>query len=242
MLENNLNKSMRKKFTILTLSLLSATTKSLPSSDLSISYQSLHTIIMQHPDTPEVDSVITRFKKNINKPLLSFQPPMLPLHVATSYNAKQATLSLLKYGANIEAQDDEKYTALHHAAESASRNQTNCDIITILLEHNANFNATDAWGRKPIDLAKAKNKTTAVTILQTADEQSRRWSLERLAWITGAIRTSKQIDSIEDNFLGGAYQPSSAPTNTRDLFRIPATNITPITKPKTQNWSLDELD
>jgi ankyrin repeat protein len=59
--------------------------------------------------------------------------------------------ALLDHGANIDAEDEDGLTALHHAA----RERLHTAVIALLLAHGAQINARDRRGRTPLHLAGA---------------------------------------------------------------------------------------
>ena len=59
---------------------------------------------------------------------------------------------LISKGANINAQDKNGWTPLHHVSVSSSLNGRT-DIVTYLLYKGANKKAENLWGEKPYILA-----------------------------------------------------------------------------------------
>ncbi len=215
-------------------------------------YHNLKSVILGHPDTPEIDSEIVKHKNKLNTPMHGFKPAMSPLSVATWHGCKHATISLLKHGAKINAVGYDDDTALHNAA-----NSPNVEIIGILLDHGADINAQNVYGEKPIDSLKRRiriyesyvgdiwvapkaRQQAALAFLQAEEKWQDPKNLCRL-WITGAVRTSKMIDATEKTFLDGAYKPAGATTNTRDLFKLATTSAAPTTATAKKS-SLDDLD
>ena len=71
-----------------------------------------------------------------------------PLMWASMNNQISAINTLLKYGANINAQDYDGWSALHFAAASQSYK-----AVEILLKNNANANLENVNDDKPVDLS-----------------------------------------------------------------------------------------
>lgn len=238
---------MHKK-NILFACLILTSTNFLSSTDL----RDLKNIILNLPDTPEIDSEIVKHKNKINTVMHGFKPGMLPLSAAACYGCKHATISLLKHGAKINAVGYDNDTALHEAAS-----KSNIEIIGILLDHGANIHSQNVYGEKPIDslkrhitqyedyvgdiwIAQKARQQAALLFLQAEEKWQDPKNLCRL-WVTGAVRTSKMIDKAEKTFLDGAYKPASTATNTRDLFKLPTTG-TRSTTATAKSWSVDQLD
>jgi len=72
-----------------------------------------------------------------------------PLHHSASQNAPQVALLLIQEGANVEAEGNNGWTPLHWAAYKNSLQAAK----VLVQEGQANKDAEDDWGRKPIDHA-----------------------------------------------------------------------------------------
>jgi ankyrin repeat protein len=70
--------------------------------------------------------------------------------------------ALLDHGANIDAEDEDGLTALHHAA----RESLDTAVIAILLAHGAQINARDRRGRTPLHLAARHNSRLKLDVTQ----------------------------------------------------------------------------
>ncbi len=68
-----------------------------------------------------------------------------PLHGATSSKEAQA---LIQAGANIDAQNNLRWTPLHYAV-----NNNRIDLVELLIQVGANTKLKDKWGRTPGQVA-----------------------------------------------------------------------------------------
>ena len=96
---------------------------------------------------------------------------LTPLHWAARWNDNPAVIeALLKAGADLEAQNDDKDTPLHLAA---AFNRTPA-VIEALLEAGADPNARDKKGKTPPQLAAEYNMNPAVieALLKAGADQS----------------------------------------------------------------------
>ena len=96
-----------------------------------------------------------------------------PLHRACYCGGEEAVNFLIYLGADINAQDKEKLTPLHLAVLGENEN-----IVLKLLQKNANKSISNAKGELPIDLARKKNCTSIVNILDDDDEINPLCSIE----------------------------------------------------------------
>ena len=96
-----------------------------------------------------------------------------PLHRACYCGGEEAVNFLINLGADINAQDKEKLTPLHLAVLGENE-----QIVLKLLQKNANKNISNGKGELPIDLARKKNCTSIVNILDDDDEINPLCSIE----------------------------------------------------------------
>ena len=97
-----------------------------------------------------------------------------PLHVAIRYRQKEVAELLLSYGADVNAPDETGRTAIFYATEKADLEMTELlltnkanvkdnpellndavrdghrEIVEVLLQHGADVNGSDKYGRKPL--------------------------------------------------------------------------------------------
>jgi len=76
-----------------------------------------------------------------------------PLMIAAALGFPEIVARLLKHGAAADAQDERGTRALHAAAQFAFRSSdTDCArrVLTLLIEHGADVNATNATGQTPL--------------------------------------------------------------------------------------------
>ncbi len=96
--------------------------------------------------------------------LIGFPVVAAEIHEAASGNDTARLTELLdKYPALLEVKDNSGRTPLHEAARSGSM-----DTLKLLLERNADVNATDNAGQTPLRLATGFGKTKAVEALKKA--------------------------------------------------------------------------
>lgn len=76
----------------------------------------------------------------------------MPLHNACSYGHFEVAELLLKKGANVNATDLWKYTALHEASSKGK-----IDIVKLLLRYGADVNKKNRDGDSPLDLVKPED-------------------------------------------------------------------------------------
>ena len=89
------------------------------------------------------------------------QHGMAPLHYMAIEGSEDIFKLLLNKGADISLPDNKGKVALHHACEN------NClPLIKFILDFSPNVNVKDNYGRTPLDLAKEKDHTAVVAILE----------------------------------------------------------------------------
>lgn len=139
---------MKSKFILLSITLITNYLHSMSH------YSGLIDIILNHPDTPEIDHEIKLFKYTINTPVSDFD---YPLGFAAYEHKEHAVASLLKHGAlvNISTNYYRHQTALHRACYNTNLKdeEKTARIINILLKHGANINARDEAGMTPLHLS-----------------------------------------------------------------------------------------
>lgn len=96
-----------------------------------------------------------------------------PLHRACYCGGEEAVNFLIYLGADINAQDKEKLTPLHLAVLGENEK-----IVSKLLQKNANKNLSNGKGELPIDLARKKNCTKIINILDDDDDINPLCSIE----------------------------------------------------------------
>jgi ankyrin repeat protein len=82
------------------------------------------------------------------------------LHLAASYNRKEAAKQLIERGANINVRDLNGMTPLHYAALHGHD-----DMIELLLNNKANVNAFDCQGLTPLHLAAQFGHAKTINLL-----------------------------------------------------------------------------
>jgi hypothetical protein len=83
-----------------------------------------------------------------------------PLMTACEWGCLPLVQLLLERGASVEPKDNHLMTALHWSA--AQDRPAHADVISILLEYEANPHATDDQGKTPLDLANENNSAPAI--------------------------------------------------------------------------------
>ena len=96
-----------------------------------------------------------------------------PLHWACYSGSEESVNFLIYLNAKIDAQDKEKLTPLHLAALGGKEK-----IVLRLLQKNADKSLSNAKGELAIDLAKKKNHTKIVQLLEDDDDYNPLCSLE----------------------------------------------------------------
>jgi ankyrin repeat protein len=84
------------------------------------------------------------------------------LHAAASGGSAAIVSMILAAGANIDATNDVRETALHIAAETDER----IGALNVLLENGANMAASALFDRTPLDVAEENNCVKAVKALR----------------------------------------------------------------------------
>ncbi|MBA2651442.1 MAG: ankyrin repeat domain-containing protein [Tatlockia sp.] len=84
------------------------------------------------------------------------------LHEACLHGSTDVARYLLEKGFNVNAQDVNGATPVHHAVQF----KNNGLLITLLKEHKANLNAKDNQGMAPVHLAAARQNFSAITELK----------------------------------------------------------------------------
>ena len=85
---------------------------------------------------------------------------IVPLHLASRYDAMDAANVLLERGADIQAQGDSEYTPLHYAVAANS-----LDVARVLIERGADIHAEANWGFTPLHLAAEVNSRDVAHLL-----------------------------------------------------------------------------
>lgn len=83
------------------------------------------------------------------------------LMIAADKGDKPMAELLLRYGANVNAKNDDGEVALHYAALDGYT-----DVVQILLDHNADVNVKSEVGATPISLAEKAGKSDVVALLK----------------------------------------------------------------------------
>jgi ankyrin repeat protein len=84
-----------------------------------------------------------------------------PLHIASEYDHPGIVALLLKFDADVDAQDYDNTTPLLHAIQFYGSGEA----ARVLLEHGAKFHVRDPDGRTPLHLASCQNHTSVVASL-----------------------------------------------------------------------------
>lgn len=117
-----------------------------------------------------------------------------PLHLATEKHLKAlAELLLGRRGTNVNAKDEDQYTALHWAAQNGDE-----AITRLLLDRGAAINETDSQGRTPAHVACQHGQENVVRVLLSrgADVQIRgkdNWTALHLAAWQGHLGIVKLL-------------------------------------------------
>lgn len=112
--------------------------------------------------------------------------------VAFSGNV-QMVKQLVDTGANVNAHDEDRLTALHHACCSPSKDQV--DIIKILLTGGAETALRDKWQRTALDIInrQAGDKRDVIDLL-TEDTEDRRGATD-LITVSHLLDVSKSLSN-----------------------------------------------
>ena len=81
-----------------------------------------------------------------------------PLMRASKKGLVNVVTLLIEHGANVELQDENGKTALHHAVHS-------CDVLSCLIRNGADVNACKSMNCTPLMIASSKGYMNAVTLL-----------------------------------------------------------------------------
>lgn len=83
------------------------------------------------------------------------------LMIAADKGDKEIVDLLLRYGADVNAKNDDGEVALHYAALDGYT-----DIVQTLLDHNADVNVKSEVGATPLSLAEKAGKSNVVALLK----------------------------------------------------------------------------
>lgn len=83
------------------------------------------------------------------------------LMIAADKGDKPMVELLLRYGADVNAKNDDGEVALHYAALDG-----HTDIVQTLLDHNADVNVKSEIGATPLSLAEKASKSDVVALLK----------------------------------------------------------------------------
>ena len=92
------------------------------------------------------------------------------LHVASQYQHSSIVALLLKFGADVKAQDNDDMTPLHlalrgRAGGNPSRDESSCAIVQLLLEHGASVHVRDQNNQTPLHLASLHHYPSSTALL-----------------------------------------------------------------------------
>lgn len=129
----------------------------------------------------------------------------LLLEVAKQGNYYLITVALSE-GANINAQDDEGNTPLHHAACSNA-----CDVVKLLIEKRANLRIENNSGETPID--RALNEYIKEILTNAAEGNSRASSREQQSPAAGSGIGSRAEQSPAAGGSRAEQSPAAGSSN-----------------------------
>lgn len=99
---------------------------------------------------------------NVNYTTVEHQG-MMPLHYSVCNDFLDGATLLLQNGADVNAVDERKWSALHHCA---ALGHTHC--VALLFKHGARVDLADLKGKTPVDVALAAQHADIVTLLRLA--------------------------------------------------------------------------
>jgi len=122
----------------------------------------LHEAIVKTASVREIDSLVSE-GVDVNQ-ADEFRDGKTPLHLAALSHNVNVVKRLLEAGAEIDAKDRKRHTALHDAALRG-----NVDIMLELLKvHGVEKNAVDVNRETPLHFATANGRISAVKLLKNA--------------------------------------------------------------------------
>lgn len=113
-------------------------------------------------DMIRVDNLLSSGEADVNAAI--HHKNHTPLHVAATENQNLShhgvIFLLLKHGANVNAQDDNGETPLHHVIT-----KSNLKVVNLLISYNANVDVVDNFGQTPFFNAARSGKLEIAQLL-----------------------------------------------------------------------------
>lgn len=143
-------------------------------------------VLIESAARNDIDEVRRLLMKGVN-PDSCNEDGLTALHQCCIDNNEAMLLLLLEYGANINAEDSEKWTPLHAAATCG-----HLELVRILIARNANLLAVNADGNMPYDICEDE------TVLDHIEgEMARRGVTQRLIDDTRAKTETLMLEDMK---------------------------------------------
>ena len=179
---------MNTKLTLLTLTLFVANNLNCMDDD-DDRWDTIRTIIIRHPDSPEIAHALESYRPYIHKKGSINEWSLL--HASVYANKFYATKYCLAFGNDVNAKSCSNSTPLHIACWQ----RTKPEVMQALLNTGADLTAKDSDGLIPIQHARRMKHLDLVTILEN-EPARRRWA-RKSDWLAAVVMASARSPAVE---------------------------------------------
>ena len=179
---------MNTKLTLLTLTLFVANNLNCMDDD-DDRWDTIRTIIIRHPDSPEIAHALEPYRSYIHKKAGISEWTFL--HASVYRNKLHAVKACLEFGNDVNAKSCYDSTPLHVACWK----RTKPEVVQELLNAGADLTAKDDDGLIPIQHARLREHLDTVTILEN-EPARRRWA-RKSDWLAAVVMASARSPAVE---------------------------------------------